>query len=449
VAALAASLAVLAGADSAFAADPGIWTNTGVSRIPLVYYQGVASDSARNFYFDGIYTGLFRTDRGLRQTAAAPEPGVIPPAVRAGEQYNHIGDISWGPGEGGRLLLPLECYYPGAPGDANTCQNGAIGVADPGSLAWRYYVKLDPAGIKKAMWVERSPDGSRLWSSDGNDLVAYDAADVNPANAANPLNPAGPTISEVERLKGAVPPAGITGAVFYNGRLYTAGQGDSGLFQVYSTDVDSWDSTTQTGDQRLEIELPAGTVGESDGLAVNSTCGGVLHWIVTPFNTEGKPPTYGAGGNALLNFVPAGSPPPGSECKATQPGPGSAPGPGKTTGGSQLAGGAPPSPAAARAKLRLGRTRGMREARGGRPFRIRARALGSRLSAVRLGLYSRSGRPLGHSRLFRMSRGRLLRPHVWVRHRLAPGRYTFVARAETPGGTRLRAYRRGVVIRRR
>ena len=323
MAALAASLAVLAAADSAFAADPGTWTNTGVSRIPLVYYQGVASDPDRNFYFDGIYTGLFRTDRSLRQTAAAPEPpGVIPPAVRAGEKYNHIGDIAWGPGEGGRILLPLECYYPGTPGGANTCQNGAIGVADPGSLAWRYYVKLAPAGIKKAMWVEGSPDGSRLWSSDGDDLVAYDSGDVNMANAANPLNPASPTISEVERLKGAVPPAGITGAVFYNGRLYTAGQGSGGLFQVYSTDLDTWDSGTETGDQRLEIELPAGTVGESEGLAVNSTCGGVLHWIVTPFNLEGKPPTYGASENALLNFVPTGSQPPGSACKATQPGSG-------------------------------------------------------------------------------------------------------------------------------
>lgn len=434
-------------AGPASAADPGRWTNTGVSRIPLVYYQGVTSDPARNFYFDGIYSGLFRTDRSLRQTAANPEPpGVIPPAVRAAEQYNHIGDISWGDGERGRILLPLECYYPGAPGGANTCQNGAVGVADPSTLAWRYYVKLDPAGIKKAMWAERSPDGSYLWTSDGDDLVAYNTSDVNPANAASPLNPADPTIGEAKRLKGAVPPAGITGAVFYNGRLLTAGEG-GGLLQVYSTDLDSWDSTAQTGDQRLEIELPADTVGESEGLAVNSTCGGVLHWIVTPFNTEGKPPTYGAGQNALLNFVPAGSPPPGSACQATQPGAGS--GTGSGSGTTQLVGGAPPSPAAARAKLRLGRTRGMRFARRGRPFRIRARALGSRLDAVRLVVLSRSGRRLGRSRVFRMPRGRLLRPHVWVRHRLRRGRYTIVARARTPGGTRLRAYRRGIVIRRR
>ena len=87
-------------------------------------------------------------------------------------------------------------------------------------------MKLDPAGIKKAMWVERSPDGSLLWSSDGDDLVAYNSSDVKPANA-----PPAPPISEVKRLVGATPPQGITGAVFYNGRLYTARQ-NGDLFEV-------------------------------------------------------------------------------------------------------------------------------------------------------------------------------------------------------------------------
>lgn len=438
VAVLAASLSALVMAGSASAADPGRWTNTGVSRIPLVYYQGVTSDPSRNFYFDGIYTGLFKTDPTLRQTAANPEPGVIPAGVRASEQYNHIGDISYDSGESGRILLPLECYYPTNPAGANTCQNGAIGVADPATLAWRYYVKLDPAGIKKAMWVERSPDGTYLWTSDGDDLVAYKASDVNPLNART-------TITEAKRLKGAVPPAGVTGAVFYGGRLYTAGQ-DGDLFQVYSTDLDSWDSSTQTGDQRLEIELPAGTVGESEGLAVNSSCGGVLHWIVTPFNTEGKPPTYGGGGNALLDFVPAGSQPSGSACQATQPGSGPASGSGG--GKTQVVGGSPPTPAAVNARLRLGRTRGMRFAHRGRPFRIRARALGSSFTSVRLTLVGRHGRRLGRSRVFGMRRGRLLRPHLRVSQRLARGRYTIVASAKTPGGTRLQAYRRGILIRR-
>lgn len=33
--------------------------------------------------------------------------------------------------------------------------------------------------------------------------------------------------------------------------------------------------------------------------------GGVLHWIVTPFDPAGRAPTYGAGSNVLLHFVPA------------------------------------------------------------------------------------------------------------------------------------------------
>ena len=66
--------------------------------------------------------------------------------------------------------------------------------------------------------------------------------------------------------------------------------------------------------------MPLANVAWLMSVITRATCGGVLHWIVTPFNTEGKPPTYGAGGNALLNFVPTGSQPPGTECKATQPG---------------------------------------------------------------------------------------------------------------------------------
>jgi len=436
VAALAAALAAASGA---FAADPGRWDNTGVSPIPTVYYQGVTSDPARNFYFDGIYSGLYRTDSTLRQTAALPEPpGVIPATVRAKESYNHIGDISWDPAEGGRILLPLECYYPGGPNNANTCLNGAIGVADPGTLAWKYYVKLNPAQIKKAMFVEVSPDGKYLWTSDGDDLVAYNASDVAPANAANPASPTNPTISEVKRLKGAVPPSGITGAVFYEGRLFTAGQ-NGGPFRVYSTDLDN------PGDQRLEIELAPGTVGESEGLAVNPTCGGILHWIVTPFNTEAKPPTYGASQNALLGFVPAGSQPPGSACRATQPGAVTGPGAAPPAAASQP----PPATPGRSVSLRLGATRGMRRARRGHPFRIRARAVGSRLRGARISVYSAGGRRVGGSRVFSMSPGKLLRPRVWVKRRLRRGAYTVVGSARMPDGRRVRGYRRGIEINRR
>ncbi len=113
----------------------------------------------------------------------------------AAEGYNHIGDPTWDRGEGGRVILPLECYSP-SPG--NTCGTGAFGVADPKTLAWRYYVKLDPAEIPKAMWAEASPDGKLIWTSSGNDLLAYRASDVTAANAA----PGHAPIHSVRRLAG-------------------------------------------------------------------------------------------------------------------------------------------------------------------------------------------------------------------------------------------------------
>jgi hypothetical protein len=276
-------------APAALAADPGRWSETGHSTIPLYYYQGVTSDPARNFFFDGIYFGLYRTDSQLNETGRNDD--VIPPAVHASENYNHIGDISWDDAEGGRILLPLECYYPPA---GNTCNTGSIGVADPASLAWRYYVKLDPAEIPKAMWAEVSPDGQLIWTSSGNDLLAYRTADVNPANAA----PDGPVIRAVRRLPSAVPPTGITGATFYGERLYVAGQqGD--LFEVWSIDL-------ATGQRRLEIERTI--VGESEGLDVNPALGGVLHWLIQPYNEENIP-TYGVTNGTLLHFVPNNQPP--------------------------------------------------------------------------------------------------------------------------------------------
>ena len=140
-----------------------------------------------------------------------------------------MGDIGY---QGGRVLLPLECYTPGGPNGGNTCGTGSIGVADPATLAFQYYVKLDPAEIPKAMWVEASPDGELLWTSSGPDLLAYRAADVNAANAA----PGGPPIHSVRRLAGAVPPSGVTGAAFYRGRLLLAGaQGTT--YQIWSVDL--------------------------------------------------------------------------------------------------------------------------------------------------------------------------------------------------------------------
>jgi len=255
--------------------------------IPLEYFQGLTHDRAGARYFDGVTVGLYRTGRSLRETGRVAN--AIPPAVSAAFGFNHIGDLTWDGAEGGRLILPLECFTPGAPNGGNTCGQGAFGVADPVSLGWRYLVPLDPADIAKAMWAEVSPDGAFVWTSSGPDLLAYRAADVSAANAA-----AGVRIRPAVRVR-AVPPSGITGAAFLNGRLLLAGQA-AGPLQLWSVDV-------RTGARRLEAELPVS--GESEGLDVVDDGHGLVHWIVTPFDPGGRPPTYGTGHAELLSFVPA------------------------------------------------------------------------------------------------------------------------------------------------
>lgn len=283
--ALVVAVLVLGLCAPARAADPGRWTYTGASSMPLYYYQGVTSDPGGRLYFDGVDFGLYRTDSQLHEQARNDD--VIPPAVTATEGYNHIGDISWDGAEGGRIVLPLECYYPPA---GNTCGTGSFGVADPETLQWRYYVKLDPAYIAKAMWAELSPDGRTIWTSSGNDLLGYRASQVKPAHAA----PAGPLLKPAVRVRGAVPPTGITGATFVGDRLFVAGQ-DGDRFQVWSIDL-------TTGARQLEIERTI--VGESEGLDVFDSLGGTLHWQIQPYNEQGVP-TYPPLNGTLLHFVPA------------------------------------------------------------------------------------------------------------------------------------------------
>ena len=219
----------------------------------------------------------------MSQTAGVAT--AIPPAVKLAEGYNHIGDPTWNSGDGGRVILPLECFTSGV---GNTCGTGSFGVADPATLAWRYYVKLDPAQIKKAMWAETSPDGSLIWTSDGDDLLAYRSSEVTAANAA----PNGPLLAPVRRLVGAVPPSGVTGAVFDHRRLLLAGATGS-TFQV-------WSVNTSTGSGELVLEQHV--CGEAEGLDIIPTLGGELHWVIAPFQV-GCTPTFGPG-VALLHFIP-------------------------------------------------------------------------------------------------------------------------------------------------
>jgi hypothetical protein len=279
--------AMLVVAAPAYARDPGRWILTGYSSVSNSYWQGVSSPpGARSVFFSGLQQGLYRTAPSLAQRAAL-DPA-IPPAVLAAEGYNHVGDISWDRAEGGRVLLPLECFTPGAPNGGNTCGTGSFGVADPSTLAFRYYVKLDPTQIAKAMWVESSPDGRLLWTSSGTDLLAYRASEVRPARAA----PAGAPLRAVRRLPGAVPESGVTGAAFSGGRLFLAGAVDT-TYQVWSVDL-------RNGKRRLEVELP-NVQGEAEGLHSMRLMNGELHWLIAPLAIRPTfPPTV-----ALLHFTRA------------------------------------------------------------------------------------------------------------------------------------------------
>jgi hypothetical protein len=284
-AALLAAICSCVLAPAAQARDPGRWVLTGASSVPNQYWQGLTSDPAnKRVFFVGVFEGLWRTTPSLRETAG--NGAAIPPDVKAAEGYNHIGDPTWNRGDGGRVLLPLECYTIGV---GNTCGTGSFGVADPATLAWRYYVQLDPAEIPKAMWAETSPDGSLVWTSSGNDLLAYRSSAVTAANAG----PAAAPIKAARRLRGAVPPSGVTGAVFRGGRLLLAGT-DETRQQIWSIDP-------KTGKRRLELEQRF--CGESEGLETIDTLGGELHWLIGPSGENGCKLTYGPS-SALLHFVP-------------------------------------------------------------------------------------------------------------------------------------------------
>ena len=94
------------------------------------------------------------------------------------------------------------------------------------------------------------------------------------------------------RLAGAVPPSGVTGAVFRGGRLLLAGERD-GTYQVWAVD-------TRTGKRRLEVELKL--CGESEGLDTVATLGGTLHWLIAPSDSDCKL-SFGPS-SALLHFRP-------------------------------------------------------------------------------------------------------------------------------------------------
>ena len=285
--------------------DPGRWNLVAVTSIRIFYYQGMTHDSDGNFYFDGVDNGLWKANSSLKQVGGSTP--YIPADVAARDKYNHIGAITYAKGTG--VLLPMECYN-----GTNCANTGAIGVADPTTLAWKYEVKLDPTTIKKAMWAAVSPNGKLLWSSSGRNLLAYDMANISAAHSW----PTHGAIKPVKILKKAVPASGVDGGAFYQGRLYLAGT-IGNVHQVWSID-------TSNGTRRLEISRTV--VGEQEGidfvsqdqgrvhpvaLCSDPSCGaaahdttnvfgGVLHLMVMPQSDGTIPPTYAAA--TLLSFNP-------------------------------------------------------------------------------------------------------------------------------------------------
>jgi hypothetical protein len=119
--------------------------------------------------------------------------------------------------------------------------------------------------------------------------------DISKAHAA----PSHAPIHAVKRLPNALPPHGISGAAFFDGRLYASEKrhGDDKL-RVWSIDVKS-------GDRRLEIAKRVAN-GEPEGLDVFDALGGTLHWMIQR-NSIG--PSYRWANGLLLNFVPRGEEP--------------------------------------------------------------------------------------------------------------------------------------------
>lgn len=321
---MAAALACLAPA-AASAADPGRWDEVGRSTVPLNYFQGIASDPGGDLYFDGINVGLYRTSAQLTEEAAVANaiPAAVSAAPPTGEGYNHLGDIAY---NNGRVLLPLECYYPGAGG--NTCQTGAIGVADPGDLSWDYYVRLDDADIKKAMWVASSPDGSTIYTQGGNGgnvLLAYNAADITQANEQTPGPPVEFEATPTLNYANVLPSGQMTGAAYFRGRLYVAksvgnGSGNPDTFQVWSLDPNAGSQPAVAATLRLEIERTV--AGESEGLDFTGAFGGVLQWQVMPVPSSPQAPTYPPGQGSILSFVPRTGPATGPDDTADADGDG-------------------------------------------------------------------------------------------------------------------------------
>jgi hypothetical protein len=175
------------------------------------------------------------------------------------------------------VLLPLECYYPSkspiTPAELAESLRPARSA-----LKARYYVTI--AGVTKAMWAEITPDSKWVLTSDGTQLLAYDAAMIT-ATAA------GGTISPARTFDGLLSSGNVTGAAFYQNRLFLSLNLGT-IFTVVSYDMGA-DFISPTGSATTEITVTRSSSNkEPQGLAVTPPVlgsyppGGALHWQMLP-----------------------------------------------------------------------------------------------------------------------------------------------------------------------
>jgi hypothetical protein len=164
------------------------------------------------------------------------------------------------------------------------------------TLHFLYYINLDRAQIRKAMWCEISPNGRWIWTSSGRHLLVYPAAAVN-RNAADRQR-AGASRGLTGRDLGAVlPVGGVTGAAFYEDALSAAPRLVLALSRrTYSEVVSFRTGSTRDGRPRLLSTTPRSEIvvprspshNESEGLTVTGVgnalnpLGGMLHWLMLP-----------------------------------------------------------------------------------------------------------------------------------------------------------------------
>jgi hypothetical protein len=289
-------LLAVAAAPSWYAAPAAAdWRLSNTTFASILYNQGITFDQARgDFFLDGVISpsnsGLYRTNSDLSLTAA--NFNIIPGTP---EGYNHAGDLSFDLLRR-RVLLPLECYEPANGG--NTCGVGAIGVADPSTLRFLYYVNLAPTQIAKAMWVEASPDGRWIWTSSGTHLLVYRASEVNPKVARRQR--AG-TIGGIvgDDLGAVLPTDSVTGASFYTEPFTHTRHLLLALNRGTYAEIVSYELGQRRGTPRLISHAPTSLITvpqsffdhESEGVAItrplnlSTPLGGVLHWQMLPVIT--------------------------------------------------------------------------------------------------------------------------------------------------------------------